>query len=218
MTDSTGRNELDLHKSGSSSLTPRIHDLRKLLSERDPYTVASQSGTSYRATNTNHGEFCIAFFGREHKLSWPDLEEIQISNIQTSPFQLALFLFYLSTSDGTPLTGHWVTFADLPGGRMYAPAFHGYTGLEISRKFGPDGKSFELAGTQAGGKKRYAGDVSFLFKPLPLFHILAVYWIGDDDFPSACNLLFDSSAVHYLPIDVCAIAGSLVARRLINCA
>ena len=218
MTDSTGRNELDLQRSGSSPLAPRIDDLRKLLRERDPYTIASQSRTSYRATNTNHGEFCIPFFGFENKLSWPDLEGIQISNDKTSPFHLALFLFYLSTSDGTPLTGRWVSFADLPGGRMYAPAFHGYTGMEISRKFGPDGRSFELAGTQAGGKKGNAGDVSFLFKPFPLFHILAVYWIGDDDFPSGCNLFFDSSAVHYLPIDACAIAGSLVASRLISCA
>ena len=99
---------------------------------------------------------------------------------------------------------------------MYAPAFHGYSGLEISRKFGPDGKSFELAGMQAGGQRGNAGDVSFLFKLFPLFPILVVYWIGDDDFPSVCNLLFDSNAVHYLPIDACAIAGSLITRRLIS--
>jgi hypothetical protein len=214
MVENKGLNGLDPHDNESSPLVSRIDQLRTLLRARDPYSIASRSGTIYREGSKNRGEFSIAYFGREHKLSWPDLGWSQSDDGKTSSFKLALFLFYLSTSDGASLTGRWVSFADLPEGRMYAPAFQGYTGLDISRKFGLDGDSFELACYRASAQKGVTGDVSFLFQLFPRFHIMAVYWIGDDEFPSVCNLLFDSNAVHYLPIDACAIAGSLVAHRL----
>jgi hypothetical protein len=44
--------------------------------------------------------------------------------------------------------------------------------------------------------------------------MLVTYWLGDEDFPSSCKILFDSSATHYMPIDGCAIAGSMLAKKL----
>jgi len=46
--------------------------------------------------------------------------------------------------------------------------------------------------------------------------LLAVYWQGDEDFPSTCQVLFDASASHYLPTDAYAILGSTLTRRLIK--
>jgi hypothetical protein len=48
--------------------------------------------------------------------------------------------------------------------------------------------------------------------------MLLVCWTGDEDFPAACQLLFDASAPHYLPTDGCAITGSLLTRQLLKAA
>ncbi len=39
------------------------------------------------------------------------------------------------------------------------------------------------------------------------------YWCGDEDFPSSCKILFDSSASHYLPTDVMRHPGKYAERQ-----
>ncbi|MDL1911699.1 DUF3786 domain-containing protein, partial [Chloroflexi bacterium CFX6] len=53
------------------------------------------------------------------------------------------------------------------------------------------------------------------FQPLPRVPLMTTYWLGDEDFPSSCKILFDESATHYLPIDACAILGSMLTRKII---
>ena len=58
------------------------------------------------------------------------------------------------------------------------------------------------------------GSASFVMQALPNLPMLVTYWLGDEDFPSSCKILFDSSATHYLPIDGCAIAGNMLTKKL----
>ena len=53
-----------------------------------------------------------------------------------------------------------------------------------------------------------------MIQAFPNLPMLVTYWLGDEDFPSSCKILFDSSATHYLPIDGCAIAGRLLTQKL----
>jgi hypothetical protein len=46
--------------------------------------------------------------------------------------------------------------------------------------------------------------------------VAAVYWQGDEDFPSTCQLLFDASVSRCLPTDACAVLGSALTRMLIK--
>lgn len=125
-------------------------------------------------------------------------------------------LYNLVTSDGTPLSEHWVSFADLPDGRMYHPAFQGYSGNEIVKRFGFELDAFREVCAKAGGKFVEIGSASFVFRALPCVPLLANYWLGDEDFPSSCRILIDEYACHYLPIDACAILGSMLAQKLIR--
>jgi hypothetical protein len=45
--------------------------------------------------------------------------------------------------------------------------------------------------------------------------LAVVYHLGDENFPASCQILFDASACHYLPTDVCAILGSMLTRKLL---
>jgi hypothetical protein len=68
---------------------------------------------------------------------------------------------------------------------------------------------------KVGGKSVDVGSASFIFQALPQVPLMLTYWLGDEDFPSSCKVLFDESAGHYLPIDACAILGNMLTRRVI---
>jgi len=203
-------------QSASSDLAKRAGGLRESLRLLDPELVAARSGCRYLSLGPGRGELHIPFWGKPVILTWPNLTGYSNTDDEIPLLIGAILLYYLITSDGTSLSGNWVSFADLPGGRTYNAAFQGYTGNEIVKAFGVDPEAFKSSCEKAGGEFMNVGDASFVFQVLPRLPLMATYWLGDDDFPSSCKILFDSSATHYLPIDGCAILGSMLTRRLIS--
>jgi hypothetical protein len=197
-------------------LAGRVDELRSALQFQDPGLVAARSGTSYLMPGPGPGPngLLIPFWEDICILAFPELIGYSGHNQPLSDFHLTLLLYYLLTADGTPLTGKWVSFADLPDGRMYNTAFQGYSGDEIVKAFGLDLDAFKSACLTAKGNLVDIGNASFVFQALPRVPLMLTYWLGDEDFPSSCKILFDESASHYLPIDACAILGSMLVRKL----
>jgi hypothetical protein len=149
-------------------------------------------------------------------LGWPGLVALDAATRQElRPDQQTMLLYYFNLADGTLETGQWISFADLPDGRFYNPAFQGYTGRALAQAFGPDQVAFEQAAAHLDGRPYPLGDAGFLFRIFPFVSLLVAYWQGDEDFPPSCQVLFDSSVSHYLPTEACAILGSMLTRRLI---
>jgi hypothetical protein len=182
----------------------------------DPDQVAARSGCRYLSLGPGRGELHIPFWEKAVIFTWPNLTGYSNTDDELPLLIRAILLYYLITSDGTPLTGHWVSFADLPAGRTYNAAFQGYSGNEIVKAFGFDLEAFKTACGKAGGEFMNVGDASFVFQALPRVPLMVTYWLGDEDFPSSCKILFDSSATHYLPIDGCAILGSILAKKILS--
>jgi len=212
------------HKDWKPSRTPtaaeqlagRVDELRSTLRVQDPGLVAVRSGSSWLTLGPGRGELHIPLWNKVCILCWPELKGCNEKDDRLPDFQLAMLLYYLLTADGAPLTGKWVSFADLPDGRMYNAAFQGYSGDEVVKAFGLDLDGFKSACSKAGGKSVDVGSASFVFQALPKVPLMLTYWLGDEDFPSSCKALFDSSAAHYLPIDGCAILGSTLTGRVIR--
>jgi len=141
---------------------------------------------------------------------------VEAASNQANPLEQAFLLYYLSTADGAPLTGKWISFSELQDGRFYIQAFQGYTGQELVRAFDDDRFAFEQAAQALGGISHPLGDAAYIFQALPNAPLLAVYWQGDEDFPASCQILFDAAANHYLPTDAYAILGSFLTRMLIR--
>jgi hypothetical protein len=174
--------------------------------------VAALSGAEAGQRSTSLRLF---FFQRIILISFPELVPTdEQSGAPLSESGQALLLYYLSIADGTPLEGRWLSFADLPGGRFYNQAFQGYSGAEVAKHFGEDIAAFERAGKSIGGERLFFGDAAFAFHVLPRVMLAAVYHLGDEEFPSSCKILFDATSTHYLPIDGCAILGSMLAGKL----
>ncbi|HEY5730970.1 MAG TPA: DUF3786 domain-containing protein [Anaerolineales bacterium] len=194
----------------------RVDELRSALRFQDPELVASRSGVSYLRLGPGRGELHVPLLRNVCFFSFPDLIGYDNRNEPLSDFQQAMILYYLVTADGTPLTGKWISFADLPDGRTYNTAFQGYSGDQIVKTFGLDLERFEFVCLKAGGESVDIGNASFIFQALPRVPMMLTYWLGDEDFPSSCKVLFDESASHYLPIDACAILGNMLTKKLLR--
>lgn len=202
----------------SAKFAERVDELRESLLLLDPNLVAERSGAAYMTLGLERGELHIPFWGNVCILSWPELGGYGhlIEPQPLTDFQLAFLFHHLLTADGTPVSGKWVSFADLPDGRVYNAAFQGYSGDEVTKAFGLDLNAFCEACQSAGGQPAGLASASYVFQPLPHVPLMVTYWLGDEDFPSSCKILFDESASHYLPIDACAILGSMLVRKLVH--
>lgn len=197
-----------------------MDELRLSLKGTDPAVLVARTGSEFTGD-----EFHLHLWGKPVSLILPEFTAFDAATRQPlRPDQQMLLLYYFSTAAGaaagTTETGEWISFADLPGGRFYNQAFQSYTGHELVKAFGPDQAPFERAAASLDGRPYPLGDSAFLFPALPRVALLVIFWQGEDsedtiDFPPSFQILFDSSASHYLPIDACAILGSSLTHRLI---
>ncbi len=196
--------------------TTRLNELRLSLQGRDPITLAASTGSTWDPSDGDQGEFNLELWGKPLRLTYPAWELIHISTGKpASPMENTLLLYYFNLADGTPLACKWISFSELPDGKFYNQAFQGYTGKELGQSFGNDLQLYIRAGRKLGGEPIELGDAGFLFWALPRVPVAAVYWQGDEEFPSSAQVLFDQNAAHYLTTDSYAILGSTLTRQLI---
>jgi len=186
------------------------------LSSKDPTILAANTGARLELHAGQEASLVFHLLGEELHMRPADFEIIRPSGPPPAELHQLLALYYFVQADGAPLSGRWISFAELPDGRFYNPAFQGYTGAELGRAFGNDLPALERAASHLNGIAQPIGDRSYAFDVLPRLPILLVFWSGDEDFPAACQLLFDDSASHYLPTDGCAITGNLLTRQLLK--
>jgi hypothetical protein len=195
----------------------RVNELRRELQNFNPLSFTNRTGAQYTPVNDSQGLFHLTLWGRQVQIPWPELVAVDSqTGRELSVDQQALLIYHFHTSDGTPLAGRWISFSELPGGGFYAQAFQGYSGNELARAFHDDSHAFEQAALAAGGKPEPFADLAFAFPLFPRLHLLAAYWQGDEDFPASMRILFDAAAEHHLPMDVCAIAGGMLTRRILK--
>jgi hypothetical protein len=202
--------------SAAEQLIARIDELRRALRRADPLALARRVGAEYTPSESG-GVFRLRLWERPVEIRFPDFEATDgASGKPLSPFNLALLAYYFTLSDGTPPAGRWIAFSELPDGKFYTQAFQGYSGHELEKAFGADLERFAAAARACGGALLELGDRGFAFQALPQVRLAAVAWLGDEDFPTRYQILFDASAAHHLTADACAILGGSLARRLIG--
>lgn len=197
-------------------LAARVDELRQALQQRNPQQLSALTGASYHPNGPDSGLFHLPVWGRMLQVSFPDfLIHDPHPRPLTGIAMQAMLMYYFTTADGAPPGADWISFTDLPDGRFYTQAYHGYTGKLLAARFGNELAAFEAAAQALGGKHQPLASVAYAFELLPRVRLLAAYWLGDEDFPASCQVLFSSGVGHYLPTDACAIAGGMLARRLL---
>lgn len=200
-----------------NQLARRVDEIRADLRTRDPYRLVSHVGGRFTPKGEAEGGFSLTLWGQPLLVTYPGFEVLRPENRTPLGVDIqALIAYHFQTSDGAPLASQWIAFSDLPGGRFYAQAYQTYSGAALVRKFGNDLPAFQAAAGRAGGEAMRFADAAYAFPALPRVWLLAAYWLGDEDFPSNAQVLFDASIPHHLPMDVCAILGGMLARRILR--
>jgi hypothetical protein len=202
-------------------LEQRTTELHDSLRQVDPQLLARRTGATYTPAGEGQGSFQLGYWDRPLALAYPAfVARDERTDQGIGPLDEAMLAYYFALSDGTPETGAWISFSDLPDGRFYTQAFQGYTGDELAKVMGNDEDGFAAAAGAIHGRDLSTGgqlgDRAFAFRALPYVSLLVVCWLGDEDFPPSYRLLFDSAVKHHLSTDACAILGSSLTRRLIR--
>ncbi len=196
-------------------LGDRIDEIRARLVRKHPELLASRTGTLYTSRDAATGEFKLEFWGRKVLLTFPEFTGAFFDTGESlNTFDLTMLAYYFDICDGTPMTGEWIAFNQIPGGLFYAQAFQSYTGDELAKVFKNNSEAFIDANLRLQGRREFFGNISFSYQVLPRVPVMVVCWLGDEDFPSSYRILFDANAHHHLVTDAYAILGSTLARRL----
>ncbi len=189
----------------------------ELAREVDPVQAAQNCNFDYQG-NSNEGTFKFNLFSKKALLQYPSFDGIfETSKKEIIPPMLTMIMYHLAKADGTPLTGEWISYADLPDGQFYIEAMRGYTSKLLVKHFGNSLENIQSSLEILGAEDfEFTADLSFRIKVLPKIQIAFLYWQGDEELPPYADFLFDSAASHYLPSDCYAILCSWITKSLIK--
>ena len=194
---------------------PALDKARRDLNRLDPYVAALRGGGE--VVETPQGRAVeLTYWGQRLRVLWSTGEARLVSGQPLSTTVQLLVMHYLITADGTPLAARWLSFRELPDGRVYDAAFRKRACLPLVRAFGEQPECLIAAGRRLGGERLVYGDVSFMFRLLPRVRVATILYARDDEFPAGANVLFDASVRHYLPLEDVAVLGGLVATGLVR--
>jgi hypothetical protein len=176
---------------------------------------AKKTGANYHK-GEDGAKIIIDFFSEPYHIHFPQIEFYSPSKKTVSLVTRILLLHYLIRGDGSPLTGKWVGYKDIPGGLLYAEVFARRVIEPLVRKFGNSAKWFKEIGKKFGGKSVEVGDASFILHAFPFIPLQYVLWEGDEEFPPSVQLLFDASVDHYLSLEDIVVLGQMATGRLIH--
>lgn len=198
-------------------LGDRLDEIRGSLMQKRPDILANRTGSTYTAKSETTGEFKLEFWTRQVVISYPEFSGTYPETGENiNSFDMTMLAYYFNICDGTPMTGEWIAFNQIPGGVFYAQAFQSYTGNELAKVFKNDSEAFIDANLRLQGRREFFGNISFSYQVLPRVPIMVVCWLGDEELPSSYRILFDKNAHHHLVTDAYAILGSTLTRHLIK--
>lgn len=189
-----------------------------LMKGRDPRIDAETAGVDYVDLGEGRGRFTIPLLNKRFEVDWPGLQVREVGGGEPSYVVQLLLLHYLLISDGIALRGQWVSFRDIPDGRVYYPAFRGGSEKRLLERFGPDAAAFRSAAEALGGRPLDLADHAYAFDLLPRLPMAVLLWEGDDEFPPELHILMDATAGNYLPTEDLAVIARYLAACLLRAA
>lgn len=125
-----------------------------------------------------------------------------------------LIMQYLVESSGLPPRGRWMSFLELPEGIHHYVPFQTDALFPLAEIFGKEPEEFLRAAAYLKGEQIKMGDVAVVIPALPKIPLAVMFWLGDDEFPAKCNILFDTVAATHLPTASLWVLGVEVAKKI----
>ncbi|MBI5074726.1 MAG: DUF3786 domain-containing protein [Nitrospirae bacterium] len=116
-------------------------------------------------------------------------------------FVLSLLWYMVKASDVRP-AGMLVKPSGMTGGDIFFRGSHVLPLDSIAKKYAHDRRAFRERGLLHGGRAVEYGDVAIELLPFAHIPVTLILWLADDEWEARADLLFDSTALNHLPIDV----------------
>jgi len=118
---------------------------------------------------------------------------------------------YIIDGAGIPVSGSWVPFRELKGGKTWGRFFNHQCEKPLKKIADTYTNLFEdmihiFNGRQV--ENHYKSDISLVLHPLPKVPLLICYWKPEDGLESDLNLFFDSTAEDNLNIESLYLLGT----------
>src|SRR4030042_1039147 len=105
----------------------------------------------------------VRYLGEEYTVAFPEMDVFKEAGKNEIPFrEKVLILHYLAQAKGTPLSGKYITFRELPEGPVYFRTFSKRTIQPLVDNFGKDTARLLDAGKDFGGVAADLGDTSII--------------------------------------------------------
>ena len=111
---------------------------------------------------------------------------------------------YIIDGAGIPVSGKWVPFRELEGGKSWYRLFGQRCEKPLKKVADTYTDFFEDLIRLFNGRQvenHYSSDISLVLHPLPKVPILICYWKPEDGLESSLNIFFDSTAQQNLNIE-----------------
>ncbi|HOT45853.1 MAG TPA: DUF3786 domain-containing protein [Spirochaetota bacterium] len=159
----------------------------------------------------------LPFLGEEIQISHPEISVSYSGKKDEVPLWVKILtLHYLVRAGGTAQLGEDITFKQLEGGLGYYPAFERRCITPLLDAFGNDMERYMRTGTAAGGVPSPIGEHALAFGAFPRVEVTFILWKGDDEFPPAGSVVFDSSISDYLSTEDVAVLCNMIAVRILK--
>lgn len=173
-----------------------VAQLKRKVAGLDLSVAAERTGARFA-----DGRLTIRILGKELSV---DSQGNLSSDIHINPWVAIPVLSHILEGKGMPVSGKWVPFRELPGGKTWHRLFGQRCEKPIKRLADDYTDLFEeiiriFSGRQV--EKHYASDISLVLAPLPKVPILICYWKPEDGLESSLNLFFDSTAEENMAIE-----------------
>lgn len=187
----------------------------KIFASRDPCLMAARSGSLY---DVGRSIILLKSFGQDLSVDYPGAR-VTFSGTEYSPnFAWCLCVVnYLARSDGTPLSGQPVSYRELEDGAVYYQAFRREAIEVVARQLGSKSPGLlARAVLDLGGEVTGGADFACALPVLPQLPLMVKIWFPDEEINGSANILFDSTANHYLHTEDIAAIGEMTVRLLIR--
>jgi hypothetical protein len=129
-----------------------------------------------------------------------------------------LSVVYLNQALDIGAAGDWVPAESLPSGAFFFRGFHAIPTAQVAARFDGDAESFLQAGRDLDGAPVGWGDACIELRVLPRIPSRIVLWLGDEEFRSRANMLFDRLVDQHMPLDALLSLARYVTTALVEAA
>jgi len=139
------------------------------------------------------------------------------TDLHLIPWVVVPLLEYILNCKGMPLSGEWISFREIPGGREKYALFKKRGEdvlLELADRYTDFFDDIIHMFEGRAVEKQFEADVSVVLAPLPLVPVMICYWKPDEGMASSLNIFFDRSVGPNIGVDAAFSLGTGFAHML----